>query len=68
MAISITCAKCGKSYAQQQHLEELRENESICLRCATVVKVDNWDLVLVSWEEEFEEKDLELDLVEIDPD
>ena len=66
MGISVTCAECGKLYDELQALEELRENESVCLRCGTPVAVESWDLLLVTWEEEPEEKDLELDLVEID--
>ena len=66
MGMSVSCPECGLHYDQLPQLEELRENESVCLRCGLPVAVGSWDLLLASWEEEPEEKDLELDLVEID--
>lgn len=58
----VRCPECGKVYRDPEELEELRDNDSICLVCNAPIEVSDWDRILASWEED------ETDLDDVDED
>ena len=58
----VSCEECRKAYRNVESLEDLRDNDGVCLVCNNPIEVDDWDRVLASYEDEdFEEEDDELD-------
>ncbi len=52
MGRAVNCVECGKVFNDLKKLEDLRENDSICLVCNTPIEVADWDLVLASYDDE----------------
>ena len=47
----VRCPECGRVYRDPEELEELRDNDSICMVCNAPIEVSDWDRILASWEE-----------------
>ncbi len=63
----VHCQECAKAYRNLEDLEDLRDNDSICLVCNAPVEVADWDRILASYEEDEEDMDdIEEDEGEID--
>src|SRR5262245_23990211 len=52
MGKSVHCRECGKVYRELDELEDLRDNDSVCLVCNNTVEVADWDRILASFEED----------------
>lgn len=52
MGKSVHCRECGKVYRELDELEDLRDNDSVCLVCNNTVEVADWDRILASFEDE----------------
>ena len=48
----VRCEECGKAYRNLETLEDLRDNDGICLVCNAPIEVEDWDRVLASYEDE----------------
>lgn len=48
----VRCRECGKVYRELDELEDLRDNDSVCLVCNNTIEVPDWDRVLASYEDE----------------
>ncbi len=48
----VRCRECGKVYRELDELEDLRDNDSVCLVCNNTIEVTDWDTVLASYEDE----------------
>ena len=46
----VRCPECAKVYRDPDELEELRDNDSVCMVCNAPIEVSDWDRVLASWE------------------
>ena len=57
MGKAVCCQECGKVHRNLEDLEDLRDNDSICLVCNTPIEVSDWDRVLASYEEDEEDLD-----------
>ncbi len=53
----VRCRECGKVYRELDELEDLRDNDSVCLVCNNTIEVADWDRVLASYEDEEAEAD-----------
>ena len=59
MGRAVNCVECGKVFNDLKKLEDLRENDSICLVCNTPIEVADWDLVLASYDDDEDLDDLD---------
>ena len=41
----VRCRECGKVYRELDELEDLRDNDSVCLVCNNTIEVADWDRV-----------------------
>jgi hypothetical protein len=57
----IRCRECGKVYRDVEELEDLRDNDSVCLVCNSTVEVADWDRVLASYEDDEGDGDVDDD-------
>ena len=48
----LRCRDCGKVYRDVEELEDLRDNDSVCLVCNNTIEVGDWDRVLASYEDD----------------
>lgn len=48
----IVCDECRKAYRDLEALEDLRDNDGICLVCNNPIEVEDWDRVLASYEDD----------------
>lgn len=48
----VRCRECGKVYRELDELEDLRDNDSVCLVCNNTIEVADWDRILASYEDE----------------
>jgi len=48
----VKCRECGKVYRELDELEDLRDNDSVCLVCNNTIEVADWDRILASYEDE----------------
>lgn len=48
----VSCEECRKAYRNLEALEDLRDNDSICLVCNNPIEVEDWDRVLASYEDD----------------
>jgi hypothetical protein len=48
----VRCRECGEVYRELDQLEDLRDNDSVCLKCNNTIEVADWDRVLASYEDE----------------
>ena len=69
----VRCRECGKVYRELDELEDLRDNDSVCLVCNNTIEVADWDRILASYEDDEgdvddDEDDWEDDDVEADED
>jgi hypothetical protein len=48
----LRCRDCGKVYRDVEELEDLRDNDSVCLVCNNTIDVADWDRVLASYEDD----------------
>jgi len=60
----VRCPECAKVYRDVEELEELRDNDSICIVCNAPIEVSDWDRILASWEDEEDLDDVDDDLDE----
>ena len=60
----VGCPECAKVYRDPEELEELRDNDSICMVCNAPIEVADWDRILASWEDEEDLDDVDDDLGE----
>ena len=58
----VSCEECRKAYRNLEALEDLRDNDGICLVCNAPIEVEDWDRVLASYEDD----DFDDDADEID--
>lgn len=52
MGKSVHCKECGKVYRELDELEDLRDNDSVCLVCNNTIEVADWDRILASFEDD----------------
>ena len=52
MGKSVHCKECDKVYRELEELEDLRDNDSVCLVCNNTIEVADWDRILASFEDE----------------
>ncbi len=52
MGKSVTCKECSKVYRELDELEDLRDNDSVCLVCNNTIEVADWDRILASFEDD----------------
>ena len=52
MGKPIRCPECGEVYRTLDRVEDLRDNDGVCLVCNAPIEVANWDRILESYEEE----------------
>jgi hypothetical protein len=64
----VRCAECRKVFDDIEELEDLRNNDSICLSCNAPIEVADWDRVLASYDEDEDLDDLDDDDLEDDLD
>ena len=64
MGKTVRCRECGKVYRELDELEDLRDNDSVCLVCNSTIEVADWDRILASYEDD----ENDLDDVEDDDD
>ena len=57
--IVITCPECDKVYRDLEELEDLRDNDSICLACNAPIEVSDWDRVLASHDDDGDLDDID---------
>ncbi len=57
----VRCRECGKVYRDAEELEDLRDNDSVCLVCNSTIEVADWDRVLASYEDDDEDGDVDED-------
>ena len=57
MGKSVTCKECSKVYRELDELEDLRDNDSVCLVCNNTIEVADWDRILASFEDLDDEDD-----------
>lgn len=48
----LRCRECGKVYRDLEELEDLRDNDSVCLVCNSTIEVPDWDRLLASYEDD----------------
>ena len=48
----VRCRECGKVYRELDELEDLRDNDSVCLVCNNTIEVADWDRILASYEDD----------------
>lgn len=48
----VSCEECRKAYRNLETLEDLRDNDGICLVCNAPIEVEDWDRVLASYEDD----------------
>lgn len=48
----VRCRECGKVYRELDELEDLRDNDSVCLVCNNTIEVPDWDRILASYEDD----------------
>ena len=48
----VKCRECGKVYRELDELEDLRDNDSVCLVCNNTIEVPDWDRILASYEDD----------------
>lgn len=48
----VRCPECGEVYNNLEKLEDLRDNDGICLVCNAPIEVRDWDRVLASYEDD----------------
>jgi hypothetical protein len=48
----VRCRECGEVYRELEQLEDLRDNDSVCIKCNNTIEVADWDRVLASYEDE----------------
>ncbi len=66
----VRCPECRETYRALDRLEDLRDNDSVCLVCNSPIDVADWDRVLASYTEpDFDDVDDEDDFDDAwDPD
>ncbi len=52
MGRAVRCPECGKVLDNREELEDLRDNDSVCLVCNAASEVADWDRVLASYDED----------------
>jgi hypothetical protein len=52
MGKAVRCPECGDVYRTLERIEDLRDNDGVCLTCNSPIEVANWDRILESYEEE----------------
>ena len=52
MSQTVRCPECSKVYRDLEALEDLSENDSICMACNAPIPVADWDQVLSSYNED----------------
>ena len=57
----LRCRECGKVYRDLDELEDLRDNDSVCLVCNSTIEVADWDRVLASYEDDEDDGDVDDD-------
>ena len=55
------CRECGKVYRDLEELEDLRDNDSVCLVCNGTIEVADWDRILASYEDDDDDGDVDDD-------
>jgi hypothetical protein len=53
----VNCLECAKVYRNLEELEDLRDNDAVCMVCNAPIAVADWDRVLASYEEDEEDLD-----------
>lgn len=64
MGKTVRCPECAKVYRGPEELEELRDNDSICMVCNAPIEVADWDRILASWDDDEDLDDIDDDLDE----
>ena len=64
MGRAVRCPECGKVLDNREELEDLRDNDSVCLVCNAPIEVADWDRVLASYDEDEDLDDLDEDNVD----
>ncbi|MFK7740763.1 MAG: hypothetical protein AB8H80_10600 [Planctomycetota bacterium] len=61
MGKPVRCRECGKVYRDVEELEDLRDNDSVCLVCNATIEVADWDRILASYEDDEDDGDVDDD-------
>ena len=61
MGKPVRCRECGKVYRDVEELEDLRDNDSVCLVCNNTIEVADWDRILASYEDDEDDGDVDDD-------
>ena len=61
MGKPVRCRECGKVYRDLEELEDLRDNDSVCLVCNGTIEVADWDRILASYEDDDDDGDVDDD-------
>ena len=59
MGRAVKCPECGAVLDNREELEDLRDNDSICLVCNAPIEVPDWDRVMASYDEDEDLDDLD---------
>lgn len=59
MGTIVRCSECAAVYRDLEELGDLRDNDSICLRCNGPIEIADWDWLLSTWEEDPDLDDVE---------
>ena len=59
MGRAVRCPECGKVLDNREELEDLRDNDSVCLVCNAPIEVADWDRVLASYDQDEDLDDLD---------
>lgn len=65
MGKAIRCPECGESYRSLDRVEDLRDNDGVCMVCNAPIEVADWDRILASYEDEEDLDDVD-DLEDVD--
>ena len=52
MGKTVRCPECGEVYRSLERIEDLRDNDGVCLVCNAPIEGTDWDKVLASYEDE----------------
>ena len=66
MGKAIRCPECGESYRTLERLEDLRDNDGVCMVCNAPIEVPDWDRILATHEDEEDDLDDVDDVEDLD--
>ncbi len=52
MGKTVRCPECGEVYRSLERIEDVRDNDGVCLVCNAPIEGTDWDKVLASYEDD----------------